>query len=153
MEKEAWSDSRLGEAWSDSRLGAWAVWCYCGQHRQEQGSSVLGLITPAPSCCLAPCPQQEAEQGAEMPRIQPRIVGGLGAPRGRFPYMVYLYGGGFLCGGTLVAPGVVLTAGHCSNFELAYVALHSLDDEVGGHLPTGSPAGLFSLSAPLGVTC
>src|SRR4051794_17262471 len=38
------------------------------------------------------------------------VVGGQLAPRGRFPWMVRLSMG---CGGTLVAPRVVLTAGHC----------------------------------------
>jgi hypothetical protein len=74
--------------------------------------------------------EEEEEESSQPPRIQPRIVGGFAAPRGRFPYMVYLYGGGFLCGGTLVAPTVVLTAGHCTGFELAFIALHSVDDEV-----------------------
>lgn len=38
------------------------------------------------------------------------VVGGDLAPDGRFPWMVRLSVG---CGGTLVAPRVVLTAGHC----------------------------------------
>ncbi|MEV6487346.1 serine protease [Actinoplanes sp. NPDC051633] len=38
------------------------------------------------------------------------VVGGDVAPEGRFPWMVRLSMG---CGGTLVAPRVVLTAGHC----------------------------------------
>src|SRR5919107_5976302 len=38
------------------------------------------------------------------------VVGGDPAPEGRFPWMVRLSMG---CGGTLVAPRVVLTAGHC----------------------------------------
>jgi secreted trypsin-like serine protease len=38
------------------------------------------------------------------------VVGGDPAPEGRFPWMVRLSMG---CGGTLIAPRVVLTAGHC----------------------------------------
>jgi secreted trypsin-like serine protease len=38
------------------------------------------------------------------------VVGGDLAPAGRFPWMVRLSMG---CGGTLIAPRVVLTAGHC----------------------------------------
>ena len=38
------------------------------------------------------------------------VVGGQLAPAGRFPWMVRLSMG---CGGALVAPRVVLTAGHC----------------------------------------
>lgn len=40
------------------------------------------------------------------------VVGGQVAPIGRFPWMVRLSMG---CGGALVAPRVVLTAGHCVN--------------------------------------
>jgi secreted trypsin-like serine protease len=38
------------------------------------------------------------------------VVGGVPAPEGRFPWMVRLSMG---CGGALIAPRVVLTAGHC----------------------------------------
>src|SRR5262245_24363697 len=40
----------------------------------------------------------------------PGVVGGKEAPQGMFPWMVRLSMG---CGGTLVAPRTVLTAGHC----------------------------------------
>ena len=43
-------------------------------------------------------------------RPQPRIVGGDDASPGQFPYFVFLDIG---CGGTLIAPDVVLTAAHC----------------------------------------
>ena len=38
------------------------------------------------------------------------VVGGVAAPEGKFPWMVRLSMG---CGGALIAPRVVLTAGHC----------------------------------------
>jgi hypothetical protein len=46
---------------------------------------------------------------------QPRIIGGQAAERGRYPYMVSLHSttGTFMCGGSLIAPDVVLTAAHC----------------------------------------
>ena len=44
------------------------------------------------------------------PQPQPRIVGGDDASPGQFPYFVFLDIG---CGGTLIAPDVVLTAAHC----------------------------------------
>ena len=46
---------------------------------------------------------------------QTRIIGGTDAPRGRYPYFVSLLTAfrGRTCGGTLVAPDVVLTAAHC----------------------------------------
>lgn len=47
---------------------------------------------------------------AESVRAKAAVVGGSAAPPGRYPWMVALSRG---CGGTLVAPDRVLTAGHC----------------------------------------
>jgi trypsin len=46
---------------------------------------------------------------------QAKIIGGNNAQEGRYPYVVSLltYFGTHTCGGTLVAPDVVLTAAHC----------------------------------------
>ena len=45
------------------------------------------------------------------------IIGGRQAPVGRYPYAVYLideaYPDSPFCGGSLIAPDIVLTAGHC----------------------------------------
>jgi secreted trypsin-like serine protease len=48
--------------------------------------------------------------GGTDPRPILEVVGGKVAPPGKFPWVVRLSMG---CGGTLVAPRVVLTAGHC----------------------------------------
>src|SRR5689334_13463182 len=48
--------------------------------------------------------------GGTDPRPVLEVVGGKLAPPGKFPWVVRLSMG---CGGTLVAPRVVLTAGHC----------------------------------------
>ena len=48
---------------------------------------------------------------------EPRIVGGEVSDPGEFPYFVDMS----YCGGTLIAPGVVLSAAHCGNFKNARV--------------------------------
>jgi secreted trypsin-like serine protease len=65
---------------------------------------LLGLIAAVLSVGEIPA---RAGDGAAPLR---EVVGGDVAPGGRFPWMVRLSMG---CGGTLVAPRVVLTAGHC----------------------------------------
>ena len=57
-----------------------------------------------------------------------RIVGGRPAEAGRYPYMTYLAGSGFLCGATLIAPDVILTAGHCTDFTNAYVGIYDVEN-------------------------
>lgn len=52
------------------------------------------------------------------PKIDPRVVGGVAAAAGEFPYQVSLHLAGPLlsshyCGGSIISESVVLTAGHC----------------------------------------
>lgn len=54
---------------------------------------------------------------AQEANIQPRIVGGEDAEVGQFPYYVDMY----TCGGVLIHPEVVLSAGHCGYYAGAFV--------------------------------
>ena len=69
------------------------------------------------------------------------IVGGTEAPNGRYPYSASLSTDGtfktHLCGGSLIAPDIVLTAGHCAGVPGPYTRVdidqHNLDDRDEDH--------------------
>ena len=57
-----------------------------------------------------------------------RIIGGHDAPRGRYEYIVSLQAesGKHTCGGTLIAPDIVLSAAHCyGSFTRVSIGLHN----------------------------
>ena len=48
---------------------------------------------------------------------QTKIIGGISPPQGRFPYIASLsYFGSHICGGSLIAPDIILTAAHCAGY-------------------------------------
>ena len=61
--------------------------------------------------------QQSALDPSMMEEPSSMIVGGSKAEGGRFPYMALLWlsSGRWTCGGTLIAPNVVLSAAHCAD--------------------------------------
>ena len=65
-------------------------------------AAALGGLVLAPTAAYAEPPTPDGDAGVF-------VVGGTRAAAGEFPFMVYLGG----CGGSLIAPRVVLTAAHC----------------------------------------
>lgn len=60
------------------------------------------------------------------------IVGGDDAPVGKWPDTVAVLAASGSCTGTLVAPDVVLTAGHCADLEPTTVVADTIDYTAGG---------------------
>ena len=64
--------------------------------------------------------------------ISTRIVNGATTTEGRFPYYVAVYrqNGAFVCGGTLIAPDIVLTAHHCDTGDLGSVVVGEWSEQM-----------------------
>ncbi|XP_077504532.1 serine protease 33-like isoform X1 [Amblyomma americanum] len=85
-----------------------------GGSSEEDTDSDRGFHLDPPSCGVPRSPQRPAL----------RIIGGQPAARGRWPWQVALLNRRRepFCGGTLVAPGWVLTAAHCLRRRLLVLA-------------------------------
>lgn len=71
--------------------------------------------------------------------IETKIVGGVEASIGEFPYIVSLQAGSHFCGGSLIAKNWVLTAGHCVrgiSVKTLVVGLHDRRQTVNAELIT-----------------
>ena len=88
----------------------------------------MKLVNPALSILIAAAVSAAAKDSAKVLRggprptadgntrkLQPRIINGIDAPVNRYPYTVSLQDGDFhFCGGSLIAPDLVISAAHCS---------------------------------------
>lgn len=64
--------------------------------------------------------------------VIPQIIGGIEAQRFRYSYVLTLQtaGGTTICGGTLIAPDIVLSAAHCTGmFEQVVIGQHDVRDD------------------------
>jgi len=104
------------------------------------GLMILSLVALAAS---APNPLSSKFQSTPMSRGGGKIVGGTEANVGEFPHQVMILrggvGGSLMCGGSLISPNKVLTAGHCcdgqSSSRLAVrVGAHHLYEEDPGQM-------------------
>jgi hypothetical protein len=60
------------------------------------------------------------------------VVGGQPVPDGAWPDAVAVLGNAGSCSGTLIAPDVVLTAGHCIDIDPVVVVIDAVDLDAGG---------------------
>ena len=77
--------------------------------------------------------EQEQEQEQEQQSHRSLIIGGVKAPLGRYPYFVSLsqtQGSEGECGGSLIAPDLFLTAGHCHPERTIHKLKHRDDADV-----------------------
>lgn len=77
--------------------------------------------------------RQEVASHMEKSHITPRIINGMSAQRGRYPYIVSLtHKGEHRCGGSLIAPDIILSAAHCATEDIqidgAMIGRYDLED-------------------------
>jgi trypsin len=83
-------------------------------------------------------PETDTEPSADAPDLmQTRIIGGSETPSNRFPYAVSIQDNiGHFCGGSLIAPDMVLTAAHCQGGQYSVViGRHDLTTNEGESIP------------------
>jgi trypsin len=107
-----------------------------GANTEGQGS-IQHVGKPSPS---AGGDQNATGSTEGKPSFDSRIVGGFAAADGEYKFIATLYFGSsggslsFGCGGSLIAPDMVLTAAHCGGESVASIRIGSNSLESGGEL-------------------
>lgn len=90
----------------------------------------LALLLAVPAIASADSRPADAP-GSQAPALAgsstTHVVGGTSAPLGKWPDAVAVLGPKGSCTGTLIAPDVVLTAGHCAEIEPSQVIANTVD--------------------------
>ena len=90
--------------------------------------SLAALATLLASATVASAADTPSTTAPRAPDAQPtQIVGGEDVPLGRWPDAVAIFGSNGTCTGTLIAPDLVLTAGHCANINPTKIVANTVD--------------------------
>ena len=84
--------------------------------------AVLAALTAAPALAVA-SPGAGGSSHPELGTISQPVVGGSMVPPGKWPDAAAVLGPKGTCSGTLIAPDIVLTAGHCTKIEADEVVI------------------------------